>query len=262
MFPKKPVHAWAFLCRKLSEQEYAMIWLFDLDNTLHNASKEIFPRISANMNAFLCTHVEKDSGIPLSVDEANHLRLEYWKRFGATLLGVSRTLDSKARGFLEAAHRFDDLASLINAEKGLPAVLRKLPGRKVLLTNSAYAYSKNVLKLLGLDTCFDKHIAVESMRVFGRLAPKPSGKFFRKLPAMLRVRPQECILVEDNIRILKVARAVGMKTVLVTRYLETDRFSGHSSPYLSGKKQVGRPMYVNRKIFSVRHLARCSEQLC
>lgn len=239
-----------------------MIWLFDLDNTLHNASQAIFPRISANMNTFLCAYAKKDSGIHLSVDEANRLRLEYWKRFGATLLGVSRILDSKARDFLEAAHRFDDLASLLEAEKGLSAVLRKLPGKKVLLTNSAHAYSKEVVELLGLHTCFDKHIAVESMRVFGRFAPKPSGKFFRMLPARLGARPQECILVEDNIRILKVARAAGMKTVLVTRYLETDRFSGHSSPYLSGRKQVGRPMYVNRKIFSVRNLVRCPKQWC
>lgn len=239
-----------------------MIWLFDLDNTLHNASQAIFPQISANMNAFLSEHLKKESGVHLSVDEANRLRMAYWKKFGATLLGVSQTLDSKAKDFLEATHRFDDLASLLDAERGLPALLRKLPGKKVLLTNSAYAYSRDVLKLLGLRTCFDKHIAVESMRVFGKFAPKPSRKFFRRLPAMLRTRPQECILVEDNIRILKVAQSVGMKTVLVTRYLESDRFSGHSSPYLSGKRQVGRPMYVNRKIFSVRSLARCLKHLC
>ena len=39
-----------------------MIWLFDLDNTLHNASHAIFPKISANMNAYLRGHVTNADG--------------------------------------------------------------------------------------------------------------------------------------------------------------------------------------------------------
>lgn len=39
--------------------EWVMIWLFDLDNTLHNASFAIFPEISANMNAFLSVYMKK-----------------------------------------------------------------------------------------------------------------------------------------------------------------------------------------------------------
>ena len=39
--------------------EWVMIWLFDLDNTLHNASLAIFPEISANMNAFLSVYMKK-----------------------------------------------------------------------------------------------------------------------------------------------------------------------------------------------------------
>jgi hypothetical protein len=30
-----------------------LVWLFDLDNTLHDASHAIFPAISANMNAYI-----------------------------------------------------------------------------------------------------------------------------------------------------------------------------------------------------------------
>ena len=29
------------------------VWLFDLDNTLHNASHAIFPAIMANMNLYI-----------------------------------------------------------------------------------------------------------------------------------------------------------------------------------------------------------------
>ena len=231
-----------------------MIWLFDLDNTLHNASQAIFPRISANMNAYLKGHATNADGSMLSDVQANALRVEYWKRFGATLLGISRMLDSRARDFLEAAHRFDDLSALVEAERGLPALFRKLPGKKVLLTNSAYRYSQAVLKQLGLHRCFDGHIAIERMRVFGRISPKPSARFFRKLFAMLKVRSDDCVLVDDNIHILKVAKTVGMQTVLVTRYLNTDHYSEHAYPHSFRQKQIPRPVYVDVKMPSVRCL--------
>ena len=242
--------------------EWVMIWLFDLDNTLHNASLAIFPEISANMNAFLSVYMKENGDLRLSAEAANQLRIEYWKRFGATLLGISKVLDQRARDFLEAAHRFHDLKSLLSAERGLPVLFRRLPGRKVLLTNSAYRYSADILKLLGVHQFFEKHIAIESMRVFGKFEPKPSGKFFRKLLAMLKVRPEDCVLVEDNIHILKKAKAMGMKTVLVTRYLDRDRFSQHSYPYPPGKRQAGRPAFIDLKMTSVRRLTHYLERFC
>lgn len=238
-----------------------MIWLFDLDNTLHNASHAIFPKISANMNAYLQGHVMNADGSMLSDVQANALRVEYWKRFGATLLGISRVLDRKAKDFLEAAHRFDDLPALVEAEKGLPMLLRKLPGKKVLLTNSAYRYSQAILKRLRLHRCFDEHIAIERMRVFGRISPKPSARFFMKLFAMLKVRATDCVLVDDNIHILKVAKAMGMQTVLVTRYLNTDHYSEHAYPLPSRKKQIARPVYVDMKMPSVRYLMHYAERI-
>ena len=49
-----------------------MIWLFDLDNTLHNASLAIFPRISQNMNGYIA---EKYSSVgkKLTPEQADQL---------------------------------------------------------------------------------------------------------------------------------------------------------------------------------------------
>jgi len=65
------------------------IWLFDLDNTLHNASHAIFPAINANMNAFMAKALG-DGETPADADVVNAARLLYWKRYGATLLGMIR----------------------------------------------------------------------------------------------------------------------------------------------------------------------------
>lgn len=79
---------------------------------------------------------------------------------------------------------------------------------------------------------------------------------------MLKVRPEDCVLVEDNYHILKKAKAMGMKTVLVTRYLDRDRFSQHSYPYPPGKRQAGRPAFIDLKMTSVRRLTHYLERFC
>ena len=59
-------------------------WIFDLDNTLHNAMVHVFPRINRAMTQYVQTHLNLDEA------DANALRLAYWKRYGATLLGLIR----------------------------------------------------------------------------------------------------------------------------------------------------------------------------
>lgn len=230
-----------------------MIWVFDLDNTLHDASYAIFPAITANMNAFIAQWAGLP-GRPLSPEEADALRLAYWKRYGATLLGMIRHHGIKPGVFLKAAHDLGDLPPLIKSERGLARLMRRLPGRKILLTNSAYAYSRDVLAHLGLRRCFDRHIAIESMRVNGQITPKPSRRFFRRLAASERVHPSRCVMVEDSAATLKAARAAGMRTALVLRYTRRDRFSGQAGWQKKQEWQQNRPVFADIAVQSVRVL--------
>ena len=185
-----------------------MLWFFDLDNTLHNASHAIFPAITANMNAF----VEKTlaaNGDPSDPATVNAVRTEYWKRYGATLLGMVKHHDVCADDFLHASHQFDDLSMMIRAERGLNRLFLRLPGRKVLLTNAPRKYSRDIVLHLGLHRHFADHIPIEAMRVHGSLRPKPSRRMLRTLLAKKRVKPQQCILVEDtaqNLESRQIAR--------------------------------------------------------
>ncbi|MCE1183381.1 MAG: pyrimidine 5'-nucleotidase, partial [Rhodocyclales bacterium] len=52
-------------------------WLFDLDNTLHNATPHIFPHINRSMTSY----IERHLGVDLR--EANRIRQDYWQRYGA-----------------------------------------------------------------------------------------------------------------------------------------------------------------------------------
>ncbi|MGE5651990.1 MAG: pyrimidine 5'-nucleotidase [Bacillota bacterium] len=229
------------------------IWLFDLDNTLHNASHAIFPAINANMNAFIAK-VLGDGDTPADPDTVNAARLAYWKRYGATLLGMVRHHQVRMDDFLREAHRFDDLPSMIRAERGLGQLLRRLPGRKILLTNAPRRYSHDVMRHLGLHRHFAKHIAIEAMHVHRQLRPKPSRHLLRKLVAKERIAPGRCVLVEDSVDTLKAAKAIGMRTVWITQYLATSP----NLRQLAGNRPLPRftkrPIYVDVKVQSVMEL--------
>ena len=226
------------------------VWLFDLDNTLHDASVKIFPQISLNMNEWIALHCG-ENGQVLSSMQADALRRLFWQRYGATLLGISRIPGKRARSFLKAAHQFDDLSSMIYAEKRLKNLLMHLPGRKILLTNSAGDYAQRVLSILGIKRFFERIISIETMHLMGRFTPKPSKRFFQHLPVLLNATASQCILVEDDIRSFKTAKITGMKTVLVTRYLNRSYQSTHAYAHPQTKNRVGRPSYVDMKVKSI-----------
>ena len=222
-----------------------LTWLFDLDNTLHNASQAIFPAIHDNMNA-LIARVLVAEGKPSHQAAVDTLRHRYWQRYGATLLGMMRHHAVRSEDFLRDAHHFDDLSQMIRAERGVGSLLKRLPGKKILLTNAPAAYSHAVMRHLGLHKHFADHVPIESMLVHRQLRPKPSRLLLKKLLAKEGLRARHCVLVEDTLQNLKTAKSLGLRTVWVTRYLPA---------------KASRPQYVNVKVKSVRQLPKQLHQL-
>jgi putative hydrolase of the HAD superfamily len=225
------------------------VWLFDLDNTLHDASHAIFPNISANMNTYIA-RVLGDGVTPASQEAVDAARIGYWKRYGATLLGMVKHHDVRAADFLHETHTLDDLRTLMRFERGLAAMLRRLPGRKILLTNAPTRYSSDVLRHLKLQRHFSHHIAIENMQVHGQLRPKPSKLMLRRLLRKHGLGARRCILVEDTLENLRSAKQVGLRTVWLTRYLRRVEPSGSASL----PKMAKQPAYVDVKVKSLRQL--------
>jgi len=187
------------------------VWLFDLDNTLHDASHAVFSTIDRRMTDY----VESVLGVDRS--EANRLRTLYWRRYGATLIGLVRHHGIDPHHFLRETHDFD-VAELLRAERGLTRLLARLPGRKLLLTNAPLAYAGSVLRELSLHRHFSGHYTIERMRLHGTFRPKPSRLMLRALLARERIPPAAAVMVEDTLANLKAARALGLRTVLITRH--------------------------------------------
>lgn len=180
-------------------------WIFDLDNTLHNATPHIFPHINSSMTAYLQRHLQLDEAA------ANALRMHYWQRYGATLSGLMRHHGTRPEHFLWHTHQFPELERMVLREPRLRHVLKALPGRKVVFSNAPQHYAQAVLKLLRVDDLFDDVMAVEQTRY----RPKPDSFGFLRLLRRHRIRAVQCIMVEDSVENLYAAKRLGMRTVWV-----------------------------------------------
>jgi putative hydrolase of the HAD superfamily len=209
------------------------IWLFDLDNTLHDSSRAIFTAINHSMTAAVM------QSLNLDLDAATQLRTRYWRQYGATVIGMVRHHGVDAETFLNLSHGFE-IAPLVHSEHGLAAKLRRLPGRKILLTNAPRKYAREVLKTLGILHQFDGMWSINHMRLQGRIKPKPSPSLMKQVLARLGASAARVVLVEDTLKNLKTARQVGMRTVHVF----------HPGTPFSGKHR-GRDSYVGLRVNSV-----------
>lgn len=198
-------------------------WIFDLDNTLHNATPHIFPHINRAMTAYLQQHLNLDEAA------AGALRRNYWQRYGATLLGLIRHHDTDPAHFLWHTHQFPDLGRMVVREPRLRQALRRLRGRKYVFSNAPVHYAQEVLCLLGVADQFDAVYSIESVR----FRPKPDAYGFLRLCRAHHLRPRRCIMVEDSLENLRTAKRLGMKTVWVSQAERTPGYVDMRIPGIS-----------------------------
>ena len=190
------------------------VWIFDLDDTLHDASAHIFPVMNQAMTQFIIDR------LAINEEQAQQLRKHYWRIYGATLKGLVRHHGVKPHHFLSATHDHLDLDNMVLQRQRLRHFIRSLAGRKVIFTNAPQRYAVRVLEILGIADLFELVFSVESTKFH----PKPAMRGFRQLLRLLKVNPQDCVMLEDNPHALKTAKRLGMKTVWVTRELKKPSF--------------------------------------
>lgn len=179
-------------------------WIFDLDNTLHNASQHAFPIIDASMTRWL------QDNLQLSHTQANHLRQDYWRRYGATMLGlIKHHPHLNPHHFLAACHPLERLLTEIHPMPQLKTTLQRLKGNKILFTNGPIEYARAMLTALDIDKYFMGIAAIDTVQ----LTPKPIPKGYHHMLRQFKLKAADCIMVEDSIANLVTAKKLGMHTV-------------------------------------------------
>jgi putative hydrolase of the HAD superfamily len=184
------------------------VWIFDLDNTLHDATAAIFPSMHLQINAFLKRQFGVDD------EGANRMRRDFWLRYGTTLSGLMRHHGTDPRRFLAETHVFPELADIVVHENALKHALARLGGMKLVFSNAPRQYVHGVLRAIGLARYFDGVYAIEDARFRG----KPALHGFHVLLRNHDLDPHRCALVDDALENLRTAHRLGMSTVWVSRH--------------------------------------------
>ncbi len=183
------------------------IWIFDLDDTLHDASSKIFPDINKSMTDYVSNKLH------ISHDDAHALRDQYWRVYGATLKGMIDNHGVDPKEFLLKTHNADELSKFVKQSHALKNTLKKLKGKKIIFTNAPLHYAIAITKSLKIQKYFSTIYSIESTN----FNPKPSLHAFRKILRRLGKKPYKCAMVEDDLTNLKTACKIGMRTILVSK---------------------------------------------
>lgn len=198
----------------MSVNHLSRVWIFDLDDTLHNASAHIFPVMNRTMTQYIM------DTLALNETTAHKLRQHYWRIYGATLKGLMRHHGTDPHHFLLETHRLMNLPEMVIAVKRLRHMLQSLPGRKLVFTNAPRAYALRVLDILGIADCFELVFSVESTKFHA----KPSLRGFQILLKSIKAKASDCVMLEDNLPALMTAKRLGMKTIWISKCLQKPNF--------------------------------------
>jgi putative hydrolase of the HAD superfamily len=182
------------------------VWIFDLDNTLHDARPRIFPAMHELINAYL----QRNYGVDHA--GANQMRRMFWERYGTTLRGLVRHHGENPKRFLAETHVFPELADMVEHENALKHALLRLGGTRLVFSNAPRHYVEEVLRVIGLERYFDAVYTIEDTGYRG----KPHAWGFHRLLRKHGLDPHRCAMVDDILENLRAAHRLGMSTVWVS----------------------------------------------
>ncbi len=200
------------------------VLIFDLDNTLYPAERQLFSLIDVRINRYMTEVV----GIP--APEVDALRRRYWQLYGVTLQGLIRHHGVDPEDYLLYVHDVD-VSSRLTPDLELRSVLAALPQRKAVFTNGSLCHADRVLASLGIEDMFE---TIYDIRV-AAYQPKPFEEPYHAVLDGLGVSAERCVMIEDSRDNLKTAKLLGMGTILIGAGDTPDFVDVH----LNSARQVG-----------------------
>ena len=180
------------------------IWLFDLDKTHHHADATIF-----YLTKRATTTYPMDK-LAISHDEANHLRQDYWHRYGATLAGLQKHHpEINILDFLRASHPMPPILAKLVPEQHVAPTLHALAGQKIVFSNAPSFYVHALIEAMQLTPYFTALLGTDNLG----LHYKPAPAAYLNLCQQHQLSAHQCIMVDDSAANLHTAKQLGMTTI-------------------------------------------------
>lgn len=179
------------------------IWLFDLDGTLID---------SMPTGVDIVLQFLRDRGVSYPdnfIEIITPLGYKGISKYYAEKMGVPMTADEIFAVFQQKT--LQAYGEIIPLKKGVKETLEALKtkgDRLFVLTASPNALIELSLKRLGVFDLFEETWSVEQFSW-----TKANKELFYEIAKRLGVSTSDCIMVDDNYNVLKVAKSAGMQTV-------------------------------------------------
>src|SRR3981189_2567555 len=160
-------------------------WVFDLDNTLYPHHVNLWQQVDARIGEFVASFLN------VSVEQARRIQKDYYRRYGTTMRGMMTEHGAHADDFLAYVHKIDH--SPLEPNPALGAVIAKLPGRKLILTNGSAGHAAAVLEWLGIGARYEADFEI----IAAELEPKPAPQTYQKFLKDHGGAPTRSAMVED-----------------------------------------------------------------
>jgi putative hydrolase of the HAD superfamily len=176
-------------------------WVFDLDNTLYPASSRLFDQVSQRMTGYISEYFN------IAPDIALERQRDFFMRYGTTLRGLMTEHKLDPEPFLNHIHNVD--FGLVKPNPELALKLGRLPGRKLIFTNSSRIHAKRVMERLGITEHFEEIFDISDADYI----PKPDRECYVMLLHRHQVRAPSACMIDDIAHNLGPAKQLGMTTV-------------------------------------------------
>jgi pyrimidine 5'-nucleotidase len=178
---------------------------FDLDDTLYPSSTGLWEAIGQRISLYMTERM----GFP--PEQVVTIREKYFREFGTTLRGLQARHSVDMDDYLAFVHDVP-LDHYLHPDPAVHAAIAGISARKFILTNADSNHARRVLDAVGLQGLFDGIIDVHSMAPFCK--PMPEA-FELAIKEAGNPEVSTCVLLDDQMRITRAARNLGMYTVLV-----------------------------------------------
>lgn len=178
---------------------------FDLDSTLYPEANGLWKAIRNRIDLYL------NEIMGFSPKDIPVIRHQFFVEHGTTLRGLQIHYQVNTLDYLNFVHDVP-LNSFLEPDPVLRGMLKSIPHRLWVFTNSDAAHANRVMDILGIRDCFEDMIDVL------RMSPlcKPNDEAYQlALELAGETDPKACVMLDDSINNLVPAKKMGFFTVLV-----------------------------------------------
>ncbi len=191
-------------------------YIFDLDATLYQDNGEVEADCERLVEDFFCNRMKFSKAEAQKQREIILQRYRYEAQAMENMYGISE------KEFMD--YICDTTVAHIKRNPVLDSLLRAIPGRLFVFTDSTCRHVQSVLEQIGVDVnIFDDVCDAEKNGFYFKFQKDAFENFIRKYA----IDPQRSIIFEDSLRNLQMAKSFEMTTVLISPNIHHESFLDH-----------------------------------